>query len=229
MGGVYFDSSGQGYVWRFPFPDNIQSQLVLKTNLSGRITNSDLEQAGLLAQVSVTSHHHDAAYATIANGSDNTPAVACITKEAVTSDGPAAHLCNYTCTHQHQHRYCHMPHFLSGDANVMAGDASHLQHLTHSAFLSISNRNICSPNHGNPLLGLPRESALQLISALCLVLPPQPQPQSNETPPTKSLASGLTSALAKASPAPSMPSCFPKTSFATSWCSTLIHRYNYKG
>jgi hypothetical protein len=135
MGGVYFDTSGQEYVWRFPFPNDVQSQLVSKANPSGRITNSDLEQAGLLSQVSVISQHHDVAYSTIANGSDNTPAVARITKGAVTSDGPAAHLCNYACAHQRQHRYCHVPHFLPGDANIMADDASCLQHLTNSAFL----------------------------------------------------------------------------------------------
>jgi hypothetical protein len=105
MGGVYFDASGQGYVWRFPFPDDVQSQLVSRANPSGRVTNSDLEQAGLLAQVSVISHHHDIAYATLANGSNNTPAVSRITKGAVTSDWPAAHLCNYACSHQRQHRY----------------------------------------------------------------------------------------------------------------------------
>jgi hypothetical protein len=103
MGGVYFDALGHGYVWRFPFPYDVQSQLVLKANPSGRVANSDLKQARLLAQVSVMSHHHDIAYATLATGSDNTPAVSRITKGAVTSDGPAAHLCNYTCAHQRQH------------------------------------------------------------------------------------------------------------------------------
>jgi hypothetical protein len=109
---------------------------VSKANPSGRITNSNLNQAGLLSQVSIISQNHDVAYATIADGSDNTPAVARITKGAVTSDGPAAHLCNYACAHQRQHRYCHVPHFLPGDANVMADDASRLQHLTNSAFLA---------------------------------------------------------------------------------------------
>jgi hypothetical protein len=131
MGGVYFDALGQGHVWRFPFPADVQSQLVSKENPSGRVTNSDLEQAGLLAQVSVISHHHDVAYATLANGSDNTPAVSRITKGAVSSDGPAAHLCNYACAHQHRHWYCHVAHFLPGDANIMADDASRCNTLIH--------------------------------------------------------------------------------------------------
>jgi hypothetical protein len=145
MGGVYFDASGQGYVWRFPFPEDIQSQLISKANPSGRITNSNLEQAGLLAQVSVISHHHDVTYPTIANGLDNMPAVSHTTKGAVTSDGPAAHLCNYACAHQRQHHYCHVPHFLPGDANVMADDALRLQHLTDSAFLAYFQQEYLQP------------------------------------------------------------------------------------
>jgi hypothetical protein len=170
MGGVYFDASKQGYVWRFPFLDDVQSQLVSKKNPSGRVTNSDLEQAGLLAQVSVISHHHDVAYATLANRSDNTPAVSCVTKGAVTSNGPATHLCNYACAHQCQHRYCHLAHFLPGEANVMADDASRLQHLTDCAFLAHFQQEYPQPKPWQ-LLQLPRESASQLISALRLVLP----------------------------------------------------------
>jgi hypothetical protein len=217
MGGVYFDASGQGYVWRFPFPDDVQSQLVSKANPSGRVTNSDLEQVGMLAQVSVISHHHNVPYSTLANGSDNTPTVSRITNGAVSSDGPAAHLCNYACAHQREHRYCYVPHFLPGDANVMADDASRLQHLTDSAFLAHFQQEYPQPEPWR-LLRLPQKNALQLISALRSVSHPQPQPQNGATPPTKSLASGPTSAPVKASPAPSIL-CLPKTSCATSWCS----------
>ncbi len=122
MGGVYFDATGQPCVWRHPFPDDVQRDLVSQANPTGRVTNSDLEHAGLLAQVDVMTHHHDVTYATIANGSDNTPAVSRVSKGAVTSRGPAAHLCNFACMHQRQHRYCHEAFFLPGTANVMADD-----------------------------------------------------------------------------------------------------------
>jgi hypothetical protein len=52
-----------------------------------------------------------------------------ITKGAVTSDGPASHLCNNACAHQRQHRYCHLAHFLPGEANVMTDYASRMQLL----------------------------------------------------------------------------------------------------
>jgi hypothetical protein len=35
MGGVYFDALEQGYIWRFPFPSDIQSQLLSKANPPG--------------------------------------------------------------------------------------------------------------------------------------------------------------------------------------------------
>ena len=73
MGGVYYNSTGQGYLWREPFPKDIQARLVSADNPKGDITNSDLEQAGLLAQTSLMAHHHDVRYTTITNGGDNTP------------------------------------------------------------------------------------------------------------------------------------------------------------
>ena len=105
MGGVYFDSTGRSIVWRFPFPQHIQDRLVSTNNMSGTITNSDLEQAGLLGQVALMATTHDIRYATLANCCDNTPAVSRIRKGAVSSDGPASFLCNYGCSHQRLHCY----------------------------------------------------------------------------------------------------------------------------
>ena len=93
MGGVYFDTAGAAYVWRQAFPPDVQRRLVSFANPRGTITNSDLEQAGLLAQVDLMMTTHDARYATIVNLSDNTPAVSRVHKGAVTSDGAAAYLC----------------------------------------------------------------------------------------------------------------------------------------
>ena len=123
-------------MWNFPFPQHIQDRLVSTNNMSGTITNSDLEQAGLLGQVALMATTHDIRYATLANCCDNTPAVSRIRKGAVSSDGPASFLCNYGCSHQRLHRYCHLATFLPGLDNIMADDASRLQHLTDSAFLS---------------------------------------------------------------------------------------------
>ena len=66
MGGVYYDHHGQGHVWHQPFLPDVQAQLVSADNPQGDITNSDLEHAGALAQVSIQAAHHDIRYATIA-------------------------------------------------------------------------------------------------------------------------------------------------------------------
>jgi hypothetical protein len=75
MGGVYFNSTGNAFVWREPVPHAVQRRLVSHTNPTGDVTNSNLEHAGLLAQVDLMMDTHDVCYATIKNFSDNTPAV----------------------------------------------------------------------------------------------------------------------------------------------------------
>ena len=137
MGGVYFCPRGDPYVWRFPFPEDVQRCLVsFDKDPKGDITNSDLEQAGIQGQVTLMADQHDVRYCTIYNASDNTPAVSRTNKGAVTSDGAPAYLCNYACFHQRRHRYCHKAFYIPGPANVMADDASRLQHLSDDAFLA---------------------------------------------------------------------------------------------
>ncbi len=216
-GGVYFDPSEQGYVWRHPFPDDVQNDLVSTDNPKGSTTNSDLEHTGLLAQVSLMGVSHDIRYATISNGSDNIAAVSRVRKGAVTSEGPSAHLCNYACMHQRQHRYYHHAYYVPGPANVMADDASRLQHLTDEEFLSHFNQ-VYPQSKPWKLLHLPKETASSLILALRSKSPPLPTLPSAEKLPAKSLASGATSANNSMSPLPSM-ACSPNKSLGTSWSS----------
>ena len=51
-GGVWIDPNedGRNYVWRLPWLEYIQQDLVSFDNLQGRITNSDLELAALVLQ-----------------------------------------------------------------------------------------------------------------------------------------------------------------------------------
>jgi len=53
MGGVFFTSDSAAYLWRHPFPQEVQSRLVSAAHPTGTVTNSDLEHAGLLGQLSV--------------------------------------------------------------------------------------------------------------------------------------------------------------------------------
>jgi hypothetical protein len=149
MGGVYYDHTGTPHVWRQLFPEDIQQNLVSYENPKGTITNSDLEQAGQLAQVSLIAERASVSYCTIGSGCDNTPAVSRMNKGAVTFDGVAAQLCNYSCRHQQEHRYCHFSFYLPGDRNGMSDDASRLQHLTDTKFLAHLNRPIHRANLGS--------------------------------------------------------------------------------
>ena len=74
MGGVFFDGT-TSYLWRHAFPLEVQDRLVSTDCPNGTVTNSDLEHAGLLAQLAVMASVADLTYATVENLSDNTPAV----------------------------------------------------------------------------------------------------------------------------------------------------------
>ena len=52
MGGVFFDRTNS-YIWRHAFPLEVQDRLVSTDRPHGTVTNSDLEHAGLLAQLAV--------------------------------------------------------------------------------------------------------------------------------------------------------------------------------
>ena len=65
MGGVWFPSNNPyyphhpPYVWRTPFPPQIQCELITTTNPSGTITNSNLELLGAITHAGALAHHWD--------------------------------------------------------------------------------------------------------------------------------------------------------------------------
>ncbi|MCA1806662.1 MAG: hypothetical protein LC687_02190, partial [Actinobacteria bacterium] len=217
MGGVYFDASGEAYVWRQPFPEVVQRRLVSADHPSGDITNSDLEHAGLLAQVDVMATTHDIRYCTLEDFSDNTPAVSRVTKGAVSTPGAAAGLCRYQSDHQRLYRYCHKAQFLPGDSNGMADDASRLQHLTDADFLALFQQKYPQPRPWH-LVTLEPKTASQLTSALLCKsqAPPTLRRRTLEEP--KSLGSGQPSATPSMSILASTMSACTNTRLPTSSC-----------
>ena len=215
MGGVYFDASGKAYVWRYPFPEDVQAQVVSSSNPTGTVTNSDLEHCALIAQAGIMSTTHDTAYATLGNLTDNTPARSRVHKGAISDDGPAAQLCNIAALHQREHRYCHQAWYIPGPANVMSDDASRLQHLTDAAFLAHYEQ-VYPQSRPWTLLHLPPDLASLLLSALRSKLPPPHLVRKLVPPRTRSSLSGLTSAMDSGCPLPSITSRMPKTASATS-------------
>jgi len=89
MGGVFFDRTNS-YLWRHSFPLEVQNRLVSTNCPHGSVTNSDLEHAGLLAQLAVMASVTNLQYATVENLSDNIPAVSRVAKGALSTLGPAS-------------------------------------------------------------------------------------------------------------------------------------------
>jgi hypothetical protein len=93
----------------------------LTMNRAGDITNSDLEQAGVLGQADVTASLFDLRELTLATVNDNVAAVSWNRKGAVTSDQAAAYLCQLSSLHRCHHRYYHEVSHIKGlVVNAMA-------------------------------------------------------------------------------------------------------------
>ena len=75
MCGVLFAEGKQPLLWRLPFPPNIQAHIVSTKNQTGDITNSDLEQAGMLAQANVVNTVYDLRNWTLATLNNNIVAI----------------------------------------------------------------------------------------------------------------------------------------------------------
>ena len=145
----------------------------------------------------------DIRYATIANGSDNMPPVSRVRKGAVTSAGAAAYLCNWACTHQRAQRYHHIAFYIPGEANVMADDASRLQHLTDALFLTHFKQQYPQPTPWK-LLHLPSATATELTSMLLCSSRKPPTPARPTVPGAASSATGVRYANPLASIHPSV-------------------------
>ncbi len=93
-GGVWFGISKPlpPIVWRITFPPDIQQAIVSESNPTGRLTNSDLEMAGMLCQWLVLEVMAEVAHTHVAIGCDNTPTVAWSSRLLATKAPIAAHL-----------------------------------------------------------------------------------------------------------------------------------------
>jgi len=99
MGGVLFCPGFAPLLWRAPFPTSVQNRLVSFANPHGDLTNSDLEQAGILAQANVATEQYDLRELTLATLCDNTAAVSRNRKGSITVNGPPANMCQSTSLH----------------------------------------------------------------------------------------------------------------------------------
>jgi hypothetical protein len=136
MGGVVFAPGHPPTLWQAAFPPDIQARIVSTRNRAGDVTNSDLEQAGVLAQADVATRLFDLRERTLATVNDNTAAVSRNRKGAVTSDQAAAYLCRLSSMHRRHHRYYHEVSHIKGLVNAMADFLSRRFDLTEPELLT---------------------------------------------------------------------------------------------
>jgi hypothetical protein len=141
MGGTWLSTNSlvAPLLWLVPFSLELQNSLVSSENLSGTITNSDLEQLALVCHPDVLTSHHDIREHTICALSDNTAAVSRDRRGSTSVNAPSAYLCRLADIHQRSHRYRLNVDYLPGPLNVMADDLSRRWDLSDSQLLAHFN------------------------------------------------------------------------------------------
>ena len=103
MGDIIFAPGHPPTLWCATFPPEIQQCIILVDNPSGDLTNSDLEQASILAQADVAAFLDDICKLTLATLNDNSATIARNQKGAITSDHTAAYICHRSSLHCQHH------------------------------------------------------------------------------------------------------------------------------
>jgi hypothetical protein len=141
MGGVHFvpstNSPVQPYLWRSPFPTKVTRKLVSTANPMGKVSNSDSELAGSVAQHDILYQIANVQDVTIHNCYDNTATVFWQWKGSATTTGPAAYLLRLQALHQRHYGYAPLQDYIPGEVNLMADVASRSGHLTDTQVLSL--------------------------------------------------------------------------------------------
>ena len=139
MGGVWFVDEGDALLWRVPFPDEVQRQVVSEANPRGQITNSDLELAGTIMHQHVKNNLYDREGETDHTLCDNTPTVAWRTKGSTTTTKVTAYLLRIAAMQRKHFKTNNQISYITGDDNRMADDASRLWQLSDDELLTYFN------------------------------------------------------------------------------------------
>ena len=100
MGGVLFANEKHPIMWCATFLEDIQQCIVTTNNPGGDLTNSNLEQVGVLAQANIANNLFDLCDHTFSTLKDNIAAISHNHKGALTSNCAGAYLCHLTSLHQ---------------------------------------------------------------------------------------------------------------------------------
>jgi len=139
MGGFWL-SPTQRCLWRAPFPTSVRQELITATNVSGTLTNSDLEHAALLTGAVHCAQNLPSLYDNILIASDNTSAVAWATRGSTTTTKAPAYLLPLFAQQRHATPFTLTACFTPGDSNQLADASSRLFHLSDSEFLTHMNK-----------------------------------------------------------------------------------------
>ena len=118
-------------------------------NPKGELTNSDLEQAGMVCHPDILAQQYDVWERTLCALSDNTPAIAREQKGSTSSDSPTAYLCRIASLHQRAYQYCLRSSHIPGTLNVMANILSRHWALSNSQMLDLFNTTFPKPSRGS--------------------------------------------------------------------------------
>lgn len=139
MGGVWIDALQKlpPLLWREKFPGEVTKAVVSWTNPTGALTNSDLEQAGLVCHPDILAQQHDLRERTICVLSDNTAAISRDNRGSTSTDAASAYLCRLAALHQRAYRYRLRSSHIPGTLNVMADILSRRWELSDSQLLAL--------------------------------------------------------------------------------------------
>jgi len=173
-GGVWFgiNKALPPIVWRVPFPSEIQQDIVSLENPQGKITNSDLEMAGLLLQWLVLEQFADLAHTHVSCWCDNTPTIAWASRLLSTKAPTAARLLRTLALHMLECRASPLTaQHIPGVENKMADFASRSfdQHKTAEEFLTTFHNRFSPPQNKSWIFcRLPQKTIGRVTSMLSM-------------------------------------------------------------
>ena len=148
-GGVWFTGDtlvprkgtvpGAPLIWRFPWPEDISSDLVTDSNPTGSITIASLELGGGVIHQDILAQAYDVRERTTVSKTDNLNTMFWERKGSCSSDDATAYLLRLLGIHQRIFRYVPRFDYQPGGSNNMADDASRLFQLSDAALLSYFN------------------------------------------------------------------------------------------
>ena len=207
LGGVFFNSRGDAFVWQWPLPAHIQRQVRTCENPKGAISINVLELAAHVTQNLLKTPHMRPLEHTL-DGVDSTAAHGWTLRGSVTRDDAIAGLLAWKALNLRASVTASSSAYVPGRLNIQADDASRVRHSSPLSLVSFFNAKY-PQKHSWQHVPLPSAIAY----ALTTVLSGGPwRPESLPVTPSRTVPTGPngnTSALSSASSPTSRTSVIP--------------------